>query len=112
MITPITIGLDANGNRLSITPEMRRSTHMHVIGGSGTGKSKFLEWLIRQDINEGNGLCLLDWHGTLYEDVLRFCAYKDVGLCNDFRKLILLNPSNPKFITGFNPFMNEGDDIS
>ena len=108
----VLIGLDANGKPLLVTPQMRRSTHMHVIGGSGTGKSKFLEWLIRKDIREGHGLCLIDWHGTLYQDVLRYCAHLDIGLYNDFRSLILLNPSRPDFVTGFNPFMNQGNDIA
>src|SRR5258708_17351213 len=91
---------------------MRQSTHTHVIGGSGKGKSKFLEWMIRRDIREGHGLCLIDWHGTLYNDVLRYCSRLDVGLHKDFRSLILLNPSQPDFVTGFNPFMNQGADIS
>jgi hypothetical protein len=108
----IPIGQDANGRRMLITPELRKSTHLHVIGGSGTGKSKFLEWLIRKDIREGHGFCLIDWHGTLYQDVVNYCARLDVGLNNDFRSLILLNPSQPDFVTGFNPFMNQGEDIA
>jgi hypothetical protein len=91
---------------------MRQSTHMHVIGGSGTGKSKFLEHLIRKDMREGQGLCVIDWHGTLYQDILAYCAHLDIGLYNDFRQVILLNPSDPDFITGFNPFMNQGRDVS
>jgi len=85
---------------------------MHVIGGSGTGKSKFLEWMIRRDLREGNGLCLIDWHGTLYNDVLRYCAYQDVGLSGDYRSVVLLNPSEPNFITGFNPFVAGEGDVS
>src|ERR1700720_283441 len=108
----IPIGQNASGKLIHITPAMRSSTHMHVIGGSGTGKSKFLEWLIRKDIREGHGLCVVDWHGTLYRDVLNYCAQLDVGCHNDFRKLVLLNPSQPDFITGFNPFMNQGVDVA
>jgi hypothetical protein len=108
----ITIGLNAAGQELSITPELRQSTHMHIIGGSGTGKSKFLEWMMRKDIREGHGFCLIDWHGTLYQDIVRYCAHLDVGLGNDFRKVVLINPSKSDYITGFNPFMNQGDDIS
>lgn len=109
---PIPIGQNASGKPIYITPKMRASTHLHVIGGSGTGKSKFLEWLISKDIREGHGFCLIDWHGTLYQDVLNYCAHLDVGRYNDFRKLILLNPSHPDFITGFNPFMNQGVDVA
>jgi hypothetical protein len=108
----ITIGLNARGEPINITPEMRQSTHMHIIGGSGKGKSKLLDWMIRKDIREGNGLCLIDWHGTLYQDLLRYCAHLDVGLNHDFREIILLNPSKSDFVTGFNPFMNQGADVS
>lgn len=108
----IPIGLNANGKTLQITPEMRRSTHMHVIGGSGKGKSKFLEWMIRRDIREGHGVCVIDWHGTLYADVLRYCSHLDVGLYGDFRSVILINPSKPDYVTGFNPFMNQGVDVA
>lgn len=108
----IRIGLDAAGKELFITPELRQSTHTHVIGGSGTGKSKFLEWLIRQDIRAGNGLCLIDWHGTLYNDVLRYCSHLEVGQRHDFRSLVLINPSQPKYVTGFNPFVSRGEDVS
>ena len=105
------VGWQADGKAVTIPEEARRATHTHVIGGSGTGKSKFLEWMIRQDLYEGQGLCVLDWHGTLYKNVLEWCAYHDIGLLKDFRRLILLNLSEPNFITGFNPFMNVGADV-
>lgn len=109
---PIVLGQDASGRPIKLTPELRQSTHMHVIGSSGTGKSKFLEWMIRRDMREGHGLCLIDWHGTLYNDVLRYCAYQDVGLPGDFRSVVLLNPSQPDFVTGFNPFAAGAGDVS
>ena len=108
----IHIGKSADSKSVFITPELRRSSHTHVIGGTRTGKSKFLEWMIRRDIDEGHGLCLIDWHGTLYQDVLKYCAQLRVGLGHDFRKLIVLDPSKPEFISGFNPFMNQGEDIA
>lgn len=109
---PIYIGQNANDKPVIITPEMRRTTHMHVIGGSGTGKSKFLETIIRKDIDEGHGFCVIDWHGALYEDILNYCAQLAVGTKSDWRNLILINPAKPDFITGYNPFMNQGDDLS
>lgn len=110
------IGQTPSGEPVSLDPKLRQSTHMHVIGSSGRGKSKFLEMLIRKDIEAGHGICLIDWHGTLYKDVLQYCAHLGVGLprlgIDDYRSPILLDPSRPDFITGFNPFMNPGADIS
>ena len=108
----IPIGTDENGEQVVLTAKMRQSTHMHVVGGSGKGKSKFLESIIRQDTKAGHGFCLVDWHGTLYKDVLRYFAQLEVGLPGDYRKVILINPSSPDFVTGFNPFMNQGADIA
>ena len=108
----IPLGSNAKGEPLFLAPALRQSTHMHVIGGSGKGKSKFFEWMVRQDVDEGHGFCVVDWHGTLYKDLLRYLAQLRVGLRQDFRSVVLLNPSQPDYITGFNPFMNQGADIA
>ena len=47
-----------------------RLAHMYAIGKTGTGKSTLLETLIRQDIRNYQGLCLLDPHGDLVEKVM------------------------------------------
>jgi hypothetical protein len=81
---------------------------MHVIGSSGSGKSKFLEWIMRQDLKERQGFCLIDPHGTLYRDVLDYCAYKVLD-----REIVLLNLSAPFHVIGFNPFKKtEQGDVS
>jgi hypothetical protein len=108
----IYLGLNANRKPMFLTEEMRRGTHCHCVGGSGTGKSKFLECMIRQDLRQGQGFCLIDWHGTLYNDLLHYCTQLDIGLLDDFRSLVLLNPSRPDFITGFNPFIQKSEDTS
>jgi type IV secretory pathway VirB4 component len=45
-----------------IWPE-ERSANLCALGKSGTGKSSFLEFLIRQDLANGNGLGLFVPHG-------------------------------------------------
>lgn len=47
-----------------------RRRHMYVIGQTGTGKTAFLENLITQDIENGEGVGVLDPHGDLIEKVL------------------------------------------
>ena len=39
-----------------------RRRHMYVIGKTGTGKSTLLQTMIQQDIQNGEGLALLDPH--------------------------------------------------
>jgi hypothetical protein len=47
-----------------------RRRHSYIIGKSGTGKSKYIAGQAIQDIINGEGICLLDPHGDLVEDVL------------------------------------------
>ncbi len=50
--------------------EKDRMRHFYVIGQTGTGKSVFLKNLIIQDIQNGDGVCMIDPHGTDIQDVL------------------------------------------
>lgn len=47
-----------------------RARHMYIIGKTGTGKSQFLKQMILQDIENGEGLCVIDPHGDLIEEIL------------------------------------------
>lgn len=47
-----------------------RTRHQYIIGKSGSGKSALLSYMARQDIANGDGLCLIDPHGDLVEDCL------------------------------------------
>lgn len=47
-----------------------RGRHFYIVGQTGTGKSVLLQEMIRQDIAAGEGVCLIDPHGDLAENVL------------------------------------------
>jgi len=47
-----------------------RRRHFYIIGQTGTGKSVLLQEMVRQDIEAGKGVCLIDPHGDLAEKVL------------------------------------------
>ncbi len=49
-----------------------RGRHQYIIGKSGWGKSVYIGYLARQDVWNGDGLCVIDPHGDLVEDVLSF----------------------------------------
>jgi hypothetical protein len=47
-----------------------RMRHMYVIGQTGTGKTVFLKNMIIQDIQNGDGCCFIDPHGSDILDIL------------------------------------------
>jgi len=49
-----------------------RMRHTYIIGKTGVGKSELLKEMIKQDIKEGYGVCVMDPHGDLIDDALRF----------------------------------------
>lgn len=78
-----------------LTPE-QRVQHMHIVGVQGTGKSTLLFNLIRQDIENGEGLAVLDPHGDLIEQILGIIPPERI---ND---VILVDPSDEQYSIGFN----------
>ena len=54
---------------IHILPE-DRLRHMYIVGKSGGGKSKFIGNMAVQDILNGDGVCVIDPHGDLVEEVL------------------------------------------
>lgn len=68
--TVLGVNRHRNTDKTIYMNEVDRMRHLYVIGQTGTGKSKFLTNLIIQDIEQGNGVCMIDPHGTDIEDVL------------------------------------------
>jgi hypothetical protein len=111
METPTFVGFlngkeSAAPRRLYLRDRDRR-LGLHIIGAPGSGKSKFIEHLIRQDIKAGRGLCFIDPHGQTYQDLLEWCCYLDLD-----REIIPINFSEPSHIIPFNPFLRGPGDLS
>jgi len=47
-----------------------RRRHFYIVGQTGTGKSVLLQEMIRQDIEKGEGVALIDPHGDMAEKIL------------------------------------------
>lgn len=108
--TPSTLNLGwyysekENELQMAKIAEEDRNTHFYVIGATGTGKTKLLEFLVKQDIEKGNGFGVIDPHGDLIEDVkgLLACQYY-----NSERELeervVLIDPTDHDLTVTFNP---------
>lgn len=60
-----------NDREIRILRDDRRR-HFYLIGKSGTGKSTLLETMIKQDLANGEGICVVDPHGDLVETMLKY----------------------------------------
>lgn len=81
-----------------------RVKHMYIIGKTGTGKSTFLENMIIQDIQNGNGLAFIDPHGGSAEKLLDYIPEERL------KDVIYFNPSDFEYPIAFNPFEDPGPD--
>src|SRR5258707_14856683 len=74
----------------------QRTRHCHIVGASGTGKSTLLFNLIRQDIENGEGVAVLDPHGDLID---RICGIIPPERVAD---VVLVDPADDEYAIGFN----------
>ena len=73
-----------------------RRQHMYILGKSGTGKSVLLSNLIAQNIENGEGVCVVDPHGELVEEILHLIP------AHRTKDVIYFNPADTDFHIGFN----------
>jgi len=77
-----------------------RRRHVYIIGKSGVGKSKLQELMIRQDIAYGHGVCIIDPHGELIEEILNFIPEERI------EDVCIIDPGDVLFPSSFNPLSN------
>ncbi len=73
-----------------------RTRHQYIIGKSGTGKSNCISFMARQDIQRGAGVCVVDPHGDLIEDVLLYVPKERV------KDVIVFDPADMERPMGLN----------
>ena len=101
----VPLHLGSQGKQDVCVNTLTRATHMHVIGSSGRGKSKHLEYLVRQDINAGHGLCVIDPHGGIVENIIQWAAFHQR---RNHRKIMVIELANEDWRFGFNPLADDG----
>ena len=80
---------------VSIGIEDRRR-HIYIIGKTGVGKSVLLHDMAIQDIKAGHGVCVIDPHGDLIDDIIK---YIPPGRAED---VIYFDPSDVERPMGLN----------
>lgn len=73
-----------------------RFRHFYIIGQTGTGKSSIIELMARQDLHNGKGICVVDPHGSLIENILPYIPRERAD------DVIYFNPADTERPMGLN----------
>ncbi len=74
-----------------------RSRHVYIIGPTGSGKSGLLTLFALSDIYHNQGYCIIDPHGDLAMDNLKFIPE------NRIKDVVYFNPADTQYPMAFNP---------
>lgn len=84
-------------------PERVRFEHMHIVAGSGHGKTQTLQFMIARDLQEAvkgdKGFAVIDSQGDLIKNILKLKVIGDLG-----DRVILLDPNDIAFPLALNMF--------
>ncbi len=90
----------------------QRTTHLAVLGKSGSGKSSLLRYLSTQDIESDRGFVYFDLHGDATPFLLRAINARERRLRRHLSdKLVVIAPADPEFSVGLNPLEQESLDF-
>lgn len=79
------------------TREKNRRGHIYIVGKTGTGKSTLIQNMAISDVNDGNGLAMIDPHGDLSDSVLSFVPRRRI------KDVIYFNLGDIDYPIAFNP---------
>lgn len=81
-----------------------RTRHMYVVGKSGVGKSTLLENMAIQDIQNGEGVAVLDPHGSFAEKMLDYVPEHRI------KDVVYFAPFDLEYPVSFNMLEDIGED--
>ncbi|MFZ5684281.1 MAG: type IV secretory system conjugative DNA transfer family protein [Pseudomonadota bacterium] len=73
-----------------------RTSHIHILGKTGVGKSSLLQTLVQQDIQMRRGGCLVDPHGDIAAEVALWAQ-------SNGRAVTVFDAADPQLNLGYNP---------
>lgn len=76
---------------------------LYVLGPTGTGKTSLLKNLIRDDLEQGRGLIVVETNGDLIHDLTDTIPRQRLS------DIVLLDPTDHDFAVGFNPFASRAE---
>jgi hypothetical protein len=111
---PASIALSRNG-RLLGTSEVAGTTRpvaitptsstrgLYLLGPTGTGKTSLIKNLVKNDMEQGRGLAVVDTNSDLITDLLDLVPEHRID------DVVLIDPTDRDYAVGFNPLAGSGD---
>jgi hypothetical protein len=93
----------AGGSRPVAITASAATRGLYVLGPTGTGKTSLIQNLVRDDLKQRRGLAVIETNGDLIRDLL------DLIPPERTKDVILLDPTDPDYAVGFNPFASSSD---
>jgi hypothetical protein len=87
---------------VAITPTAS-TRGLYLLGPIGTGKTSLIKNVVRDDMEQGRGVCVIDTNGDLPADLLDLVPEHRI---ND---VVFLDPTDSEYAVGFNPFAGSPD---
>lgn len=91
-------GLNSYGGaetKIGLTEDERRR-HVYILGATGTGKSTMLLSMIKQDVDHNKGLCVIDPHGDLTDQIISVIPRERIS------DVVYFNPDDISYPMGIN----------
>lgn len=95
--TPIGVTNFRNSNQPFGIKSQDRFGHIYAIGKTGVGKSTLLLNMAIADLESGNGFCIIDPHGDISKEILRYVPEHRI------QDVVYFNPASKDFCIPFNP---------
>ena len=104
------MGMERDESRpLAFIPHALRPQHLGIVGLSGSGKTYLIEYMIRSDVENNNGVAVFDLHGDLADNIINYLAEIAPFRPEVYERTIIIEPFDKERSFGFNPLQVSGD---
>jgi hypothetical protein len=105
----LTLGTDGRGQLVTLRG-VEAASHKHLMGVTGAGKSKTLESIFLQVLNQGGGVAVIDPAGDVCDHLL--ATLLDLGFFQDkraYQRLLYVDFAHPRRAAPFNVLAQPGE---